>query len=420
MSDQELQHEALISQLKDHLTRACYSEAVITQEASAARCFLRYLRQRQIDFETVQPAHVGMYLRYGLRRYVRRRGHAPRCLVDWRSHHTSGIYQLLRLIKGGWPPSPPPRNPFEAFSQALCAEFTQWLDLERGLAPETIEGSVAEAQRFLSWYGERAAPDTLQTLGITDIDAYVQARAPGLRRVSRKGLAQQLRRFMRFAHATGRTSRDFAGAVMAPTLYALESIPSALSPQQVEAVLQTCRADHSPKALRDYAIVLLLATYGVRAGEIARLRLEDVDWSADRLRVRHSKTGAQSLLPLLPAVGRALLAYLRRGRPRTQAREFFIRAHAPYRGFRSGSSLYGPIRARLEAAGVQSSGKRGPHAFRHARAMSLLRAGVAPKVIGDLLGHRSAASVTAYLKLSTDELREVALEIGELLEGGVK
>ena len=146
-----------------------------------------------------------------------------------------------------------------------------------------------------------------------------------------------------------------------------------------------------------------------------RLRLDDIDWRSDRLHIRHSKTGSHSVLPLLPAVGAALLAYLRRGRPRTDVREVFIRAHAPYQGFDSGSTLYTPIRRRLDQAGVQSVGKRGPHAFRHARAVSLLRSGVSPKIIGDVLGHRSAASTTPYLKLATEELRDVALELGELL-----
>jgi integrase len=202
---------------------------------------------------------------------------------------------------------------------------------------------------------------------------------------------------------------------MAPTLYALESIPSALSPKQIDAALRTCREDRSPKGRRDYAILMLLAMYGLRAGEVVRLRLDDIDWRTDRLHIRHSKTGSHSMLPLLPAVGAALLAYLRRGRPRTDVREVFVRAHAPYKGFDSGSTLYTPIRRRLDQAGVQGVGKRGPHAFRHARAVSLLRSGVSPKIIGDVLGHRSAASTTPYLKLATEELRDVALEISELL-----
>lgn len=209
--------------------------------------------------------------------------------------------------------------------------------------------------------------------------------------------------------------RDFAPCVTAPTLYAFESIPSALSPDQIDAVMQTSRNDQSPKGLRDYAILLLLATYGMRAGEITRLQLNDIDWRADRIFVRHTKTGSQSILPLMPAVGEALLAYLRRGRPKTDVREIFIR-RAPYRGFESGSSLYTSTRRRLDAAGVPPGGKRGPHAFRHAPAVSLLRDGTPMKIIGDVLGHRSASSTSVYLKLATADLRDVALEIPGLAE----
>jgi integrase len=160
--------------------------------------------------------------------------------------------------------------------------------------------------------------------------------------------------------------------------------------------------------LRDYAILLLLSTYGMRDGEIRALRLDDIDWRAETLRIRHSKTGMRSLMPLMEPVGEALLNYLRRGRPETGVREIFIRTRAPYRPL---SRIYSEIRRRLETAGVKPRGKCGPHTFRHARAVSLLRASVPRKVIGDLLGHRSEEATIPYLKLATEDLRAIALEI---------
>jgi integrase/recombinase XerD len=148
----------------------------------------------------------------------------------------------------------------------------------------------------------------------------------------------------------------------------------------------------------------------LRDGEITRLRLEDVDWRAEKLHIRHSKTGANSQLPLMADVGEALLNYLHRGRPKTEAREIFIRTRAPYRPL---SSLYSEVRGRLETAGVKPHGKCGPHAFRHARAVTLLRAAVPRKVIGDLLGHRSEEATRPYLKLATEDLRAIALDIPE-------
>jgi len=161
---------------------------------------------------------------------------------------------------------------------------------------------------------------------------------------------------------------------------------------------------------RDYTILLLLSTYGLRDGEIKRLRLEDIDWRAETLHIRHSKTGANSQLPLLREVGEALLDYLRHGRPKTEAREIFIRTPEPYCPL---SAIYSEIRRRLADAGVKLPGKCGPHTFRHARAVSLLRASVSRKVIGDLLGHRSEEATIPYLKLATEDLRAIALELPE-------
>jgi integrase/recombinase XerD len=163
--------------------------------------------------------------------------------------------------------------------------------------------------------------------------------------------------------------------------------------------------------VRNYAILLLLATYGLRAGEVVRLRLEDIDWCQECLHVRQSKTGRSTVLPLLVPVGNAILAYLRDGRPPTDAREVFLRAQAPVRPFRQGSSLYAIVARRLPKAGIHPAGKRGPHTFRHARAVGLLRAAVPLKTIGDLLGHTATASTAIYLKLATEDLREVGLDV---------
>lgn len=191
-------------------------------------------------------------------------------------------------------------------------------------------------------------------------------------------------------------------------LYAYESIPSALSLKQIATVLKSARKDRSSIGLRDYAILHLLSTYGLRAGEITRLRLNDIDWRAETLFIQHSKTGAHSLLPLMEPVGEAVMKYLRHGRPKTVVREIFLSGRAPCRPL---SRIYSEVRGRIEEAGVKPSGKCGPHIFRHARAVSLLRAAVPRKVIGDVLGHRSTEATIPYLKLATEDLRAIALEI---------
>lgn len=162
------------------------------------------------------------------------------------------------------------------------------------------------------------------------------------------------------------------------------------------------------RGLRDHAILQILATYGLRAGEIRNLRIEDIDWRTEVIRVRHSKTQACSFLPLMNPAGEAVLAYLRSGRPATDAREIFLRTRAPYRKL---EKLYSLVRRRLRDAGIKPPGKCGPHIFRHARAVEMLRASVPQKIIGDLLGHRSTASTAPYLKLATEDLRAIALDV---------
>ena len=198
-----------------------------------------------------------------------------------------------------------------------------------------------------------------------------------------------------------------------PVLYQFDDIPRAFTREQVEAMLCAARSDRSPLGLRDHAILLLLATYGLRAGEVARLRLDDIDWRGERLRVRRSKTGVESHVPLVQPVGEALLKYLQKGRPATRAREVFMCSRAPYAAFSRGSSLYAVVGRRLKQAGIEVQGRRGSHAFRFARAGSLLDAEVPLKTIGDLLGHRSATSTGIYLRLVTDDLRAISLNLPE-------
>jgi integrase len=220
-----------------------------------------------------------------------------------------------------------------------------------------------------------------------------------MRRTTLKAVSQKLSGFLRFLYQRGHVPFDLSGRMIRPTLYEFESIPSILRPTEIEQILQVTRRDRSARGRRDYAILTLLATYGLRAGEIVHLQLRDIDWRAETILIRHSKIRGTTTLPLVPAAGEALLGYLRSARPKTAAR------------FSRGNSLHALVRRRIAAAGVQPLGKRGPHVFRHAHAVGLLRASVPLKTISDLLGHRSGRSTAIYLKLDCEELRAVALPV---------
>jgi len=405
-------NEFWLGQLKEHLKLQNYSSQPTQRRLTVASRFLEHLDRTAVPIEKAEPSNVALYLQKELELFRLRHGRAPRSsMEDWRRSHIAGIAILLRLVHGQWPPAPLPSTPLEEFHRDLCSEYDAWMRELRGLALATRSSRCAEARHFLKRLGDLGSPQGLISITVADIDSYMTARAERRRRSTARQVATNIRYFLRYLHATRRTATDLSTSVVGPTLYAFESIPSALDSEDVKKVLQTVRIDKSREGLRDYAILMLLSKYGLRAGEVTSLRLEDMDWRRDVLRIHHSKTGSHSELPLLPAVGDAILRYLQKGRPRTDARTIFIVHHAPYGPFSKGSSLHALVRNRVIAAGVEGQGRLGPHAFRHARAVDLLRAAVPPKEIGDILGHRSAASTAVYLKLATEDLRKVALEI---------
>jgi integrase/recombinase XerD len=269
----------------------------------------------------------------------------------------------------------------------------------------------AAARDFLRWMERRPTGHTLRHLHAADIDAYLAARAPSLKRVTRKLLANLLRSFLRHLHLRGTTEHDLTSAVWGTRVYEHERPPCGLKEDEVEKVLACTRLDRTPCGRRDYAMLVILATYGLRASEIVQLRLEDIDWRHERLRVRHSKLGPVMDVPLLPSVGEVLVSYLRLGRPQTTLRQVFVRTKAPHDRPLRGDGLYQVVCRRLRRAGVQPEGKHGPHAFRHGRAVGLLRAGVSLKSIGDILGHRRPSTTQGYLRLHTEDLRDVALPV---------
>lgn len=396
----------LIKELRTVLSRQRYSPTVVGNYCAYARGFLDYLLRRDIPITDVSEAEVKEYLRHAIALFKERHGRPPG--PYWHSIPRSGTHALLRLAQGQWPPAPIATCAVDSLRLAICDEYETWLREERGLSVASIEALIWEGRNFLVWQLNRHGHDGLMSLTVSDIDAYMDTRSPHQTRRSVKDVAERLRSILRYLHRTGRVAIDLSPHVIAPLLYAYEGVPSILTPDQVAAVLQSSEQDKTPAGLRDYAILQLLSTYGLRSGEICNLRVKDIDWRAEWIRIRHTKTRATSYLPLMAPVGEAILAYLQAGRPVTDAREIFIRSRAPYRKVKLLANI---VRRRLTAAGVTPSGKNGSHIFRHARAVEMLRAAVPQKIIGDLLGHRSAESIAPYLKLATEDLRAIALDV---------
>ena len=332
-------------------------------------------------------------------------------MQSWHYRESCGIHNFLTFAQGRWPPARATANARDKAAEFIAAEYERHLREQRALSPGTIAGHLEEARRFLDWLPGWDLCATLAGLRIGEVDRFLKSRATGVARTTARAVCNRMRTFLRFLHSTGRVRCDLATAIIAPALYRFEGIPSTISPQQIDTILATARKDRSDRGLRNYAMLLLLTTYGLRAGEVRRLQLQDIDWRAERFWIQASKTGRRVCLPLLPNVGRAILDYLQKARPPCKHREVFIRLKAPLRPIETTSALNGAMQRHLARIGIILNGKRGPHALRHARAASLLRAGVPLKTIGDLLGHRAMSSTAVYLKLADKELRSVALAI---------
>jgi site-specific recombinase XerD len=403
MSQSEPQCDVWLSQFREHLQEECYSWGVVRNYPIAIRRFLRDLEQRGQTIESVSPADVESYL--STLGAERRRGRFSDGTRRW---HRAAIRMLLRLVHGEWSPVLPPTTEHSIATRGTVTQFDAWMKDLRGLSPITRGHRRAEAYRLIEWLHEQGK--TIGRVTVADLDAYIAWRGASMRRTSIADMVASLRSVLRYLHGSGHLPQDLAGAIMGPKIYALEGIPSTIRPEDIQRVLEALKQDRSPLGRRDYAIWMLLTTYGLRAGEIVGLRLSDIDWRHERLQIRHTKTGANSTLPLLRGPADALFDYLRHGRPTTTTRALFLRSQAPYRALCS-TSVSGIVRRRLASVDVLLTGKRGAHLLRHSRAVSLLRGGVPLKVIGDILGHRAECSTAPYLKLANEDLRSVALDL---------
>lgn len=220
-----------------------------------------------------------------------------------------------------------PRQPIPSFEQ--LEHFVAWMRNERGLSPSTVAQWSSRVATFLRWCGQTGRD--LGTLCPEDIDAYfVTYGASRWSRVSAGHMASMLRVFLRHTASLGACSSQVAETIRGPRIYEQESLPSALSWPDVRRVLVSAESD-APRDVRDRAALMLLAVYGLRRGEVAALRLDDIDWAGTRLLVRRLKRRQPQVYPLLPSVAEALGCYIDTVRPRVPDPEVFIRLHAPHR-----------------------------------------------------------------------------------------
>jgi len=304
--------------------------------------------------------------------------------------------------------TPPPRE-----YQHFIKEFAAYMETEKGLSPMTIRTECGYVGQFLA----RHCTDARQ-LGIISIRQIDEAIAQKgnqdhCTRASIKFYADSLRAFFRYAEQKDWCRPGLAAAIMAPTVYQHELIPSGPTWDVVQKLLASTEGNH-PVDIRDRGILMLLAVYGLRSEEVRGLQLEDLDFDRELINIGRPKTRRKQQYPLVSTVGDAILRYLMEVRRWRPSRHVVLTLRAPHSPL-SSSSIWKAVNDRLRPL-MPSAHHYGPHSLRHACATHLLSQGLSMKEIGDHLGHRSAESTAIYAKVDFAGLREVAeFDMGGLL-----
>lgn len=330
-------------------------------------------------------------------------------------HHNSPaiagtVRQFTRFLKSIYcwePPSPPPTTVIST----IVDRYADHLRGVRGLCSTTIHSHCRTVHEFLNQIGLADHDDALDALRSSQIDDFLCCCAKRLNRYTIQHEVAHLRGFLRFQFEQGALTRPLHTMIDTVRVYRLEQLPRSLPWETVKELLDSIDCS-SAYGLRDYTIFFLIATYGLRACEIAALSLDDIDWRTHTLLITQRKTARQLLLPLTDDVAAALIEYLRRARPSSPWRQLFLRVRAPSGPLKPTAVTEAfQLRAKLSGLPIPF---HGAHCLRHSCAVNLLRRGVSTKSIGDLLGHRSAESTTVYLRLATEDLRGVALEAPQI------
>jgi len=299
-----------------------------------------------------------------------------------------------------------PRQGTATLCASISEEYANHLHNVCGFAASTISHHRYTAECFLRHLEEEGT--TLRCIQTINIESYIAKTGKRLSRASLQHDIGALRGFLRFLATNGRGPAGLDRQIDTPRLYRLEQLPRALPWETVRALLRSIDTA-SAMGLRDYAMFLLIATYGLRSSEVVALTLDDIRWRAGSLQIHQRKTCSPLELPLTNEVLAALVKHLKRTPPPAPYRRVFLRMRAPI-GELKPTAITEAFQSLVRKSGLRIA-FQGPHCLRHSFAVHLLKNGTPLKTIGDILGHRTAESTSMYLRLAIEDLREVALQV---------
>jgi site-specific recombinase XerD len=314
------------------------------------------------------------------------------------------IHRLLLILRESGVVAARPPDQFNAIQQ--CAqEYKTYLLKQRGISQSSLPNYVSYAEQFLTDRFVDGRP-RFEELTTQDATEFVRVHTPVLSRSRAKLLVTALRSFFRYLLHQGRISVDLSRCVLPVTVWSMSTLPKFLPRETVQRLL-SYQDQTTPLSRRNYAILLLLARLGLRAGEVVKLHLEDIDWEHGVIKLCR-KAGRWTLLPLPVDVGAVIARYLREDRPQCSSRRVFVRHNAPLRGFADTVTVSSIVRRALIGAGIDSP-RTGAHLLRHTLAVDLLRTGASLAEIGEVLGHRSPNTTAIYAKVDLAALRTIAV-----------
>lgn len=354
--------------------------------------FSQWLQQKRIAVPSLDSNVLDRFLKRRGRQGGTRRG-------DGRA-----LNRLLAMLR---PPGVEPERErtVESPRQRVINGFQHYLLQERRLSPATPHNYLPVIDQFLSERFPRKVLN-LSAIRAVDVTDFVRHHAHQLSPGRAALMVTALRSFFRYLLHRGDVATDLAACVPTVPKWKFAVLPKFLSADSVQRVLDGCDRQTSI-GRRNYAILLLLARLGLRAGEVVGLNLEDIDWKEGLIAIR-GKGGKSVLMPLPVDVGEAIATYLRQDRARCSVRRVFIRHRAPLVGFRNSLAICSLVMRALKEAGVESA-HTGAHVFRHSLATNLLREGCSLDEIGELLRHRSPDTTAIYAKVDLVALRTLAL-----------
>lgn len=304
-------------------------------------------------------------------------------------------------------PSPVVRTTPHPYAPVLAA-YDEYLEHVRGLAPSTRWHHAHNARAFLQRLYPRYGKHVLRRASAVDVLEYITETLKDRRsRSARAHLCSEIRTFLRYLHASGALTADLTRAIPRVAHPRLASVPPRLAWSQVRALIDSVDTSR-PEGLRDKAIILLLATVGLRAHEVQSLELRDVAWRAGEIRLPRTKTRRERTVPLLQEVGVALADYVLHGRPPLDVPQVFLRHLAPPGRLTCANAVIYIVRRQLRRAGIAVA-RGGAHMLRHSLATRMVNAGVPIKSIADVLGHTSIDTTAIYTKVDTTTLATIAL-----------